>query len=242
MNNIDVQFEILKNCDAVSDWKNFSDVFPLIKENGVFWKRLQKLKLFNINSIIDLDWVEAIEHIDIDYTTILSNDYNTMSETMLKLLLSKNAQIDGDDPCPLVRAIEKNNFDLVKLLIKYQASINCDEGKETYYPPLHAACVVNNVDSVNYLLEHGADPNIQGWNLLDTYLFDYEHDECYINLDTTDCITPLFTAIRNKNVAMVQLLLSYGADKTHEAMVSLYTPRMLAGMSTDPIIRNLLLK
>ena len=238
MNNIDIQFEILKKCDDVADWKHFSDVFPLIKENAVFWTMLQKLKLFNINSIIDLDWLEAIQHIDIDYTNVLSNDYNTMSESMLTLLLSKNAQLDDDYSRPLVRAIEKNNYDLVKLLIKYQASINGNEEK-VLNPPLHAACECNNIDIVKYLLENGANPNIQGWNFLGTFEFESETEEWYLDRGAIDYITPLFIAIREKNSTIIQLLLSYGADKTYKALVSGLTPMKVVCMLFDPSIRAL---
>jgi ankyrin repeat protein len=247
MDNPDIHFEILKHLDAVIDWKHFSDAFPSVKQEPIFWKRLQKIKLFDIINVIELDWLEAIKNINIDYTYILLNDYNNISETMLQLLLSKNARIEGENISysPLVLAIANNNYKLVKLLIKYKAPINPSETDIFYDAPLHAACSLNSTNIVRYLLEHGADPNVVGWAEINTVIpYNWSHEEFYDDVYglvvVEDTATPIFIAILKENVEIIRLLLEFGADKTYESHQYSETPMTLALRSKNKNVIDLL--
>jgi ankyrin repeat protein len=60
---------------------------------------------------------------------------------------------------PIVYAAENGNLELVKILLAYGANPNeCCCSCET---SLHAAIIGKHVSVVEYLLDHGADPNIK---------------------------------------------------------------------------------
>ena len=87
----------------------------------------------------------------------------------------------------LIYSIMENNFELLKLFIKYGGNPNADEYTRT---ALSAAIENNNFDIVKYLLDAGADPNLK-----------IRHKG----------LTPLQLAQRESTENIVSLLISYGA-------------------------------
>jgi ankyrin repeat protein len=106
-------------------------------------------------------------------------------KTVIEILISNGANIDaesGDGSTPLSIAALYHHQETAQLLIEYGAVINSD-----------IAIMLENHELVKHYLDLGLDPNSKiqkGSNKGETYLL---------------------TAITTKNIAMVELLLNYGA-------------------------------
>lgn len=115
---------------------------------------------------------------------------------------------------PLTSAIEDGTFEIVKLLIKYGASVRTLPGSRS---PLLYAIELPDEEIVSYLIEHGADVNEtydNGW-------------------------TPLHYAVHWKYIGMANLLLTHGADKSTTA-INGYTPLDIAVKNQDAEMVELL--
>lgn len=120
---------------------------------------------------------------------IMNND--TMG--VINLLKDSNTIVHPKYPnkyntSPLHMALKKENYEIVKLLLKHKADPNLPDISN--YKPIHLASKIRNTKFLNLLLEFGADPNIQnGYGK-----------------------TPLFIASREGNIESVLLLIKYGAN------------------------------
>lgn len=113
---------------------------------------------------------------------------------IVRYLLGCNMPVDltdADEKTPLYYAVEEAKVDVVKELVKHQATINI-LGRGN--PFIRACeCSYDSCDIVEFLLESGADINAL----------------CDINE------TPLYGALRQGNIAATRLLLTLGADINH---------------------------
>ncbi|OUM60514.1 hypothetical protein PIROE2DRAFT_63098 [Piromyces sp. E2] len=74
--------------------------------------------------------------------------------TMIESILSHGAdvnQLDSENKIPLIHAIEKENIDLIRLLIKYNADVTCT--MPNGYTPIKYACIKNNTNNTNIVNE-----------------------------------------------------------------------------------------
>ncbi len=101
-------------------------------------------------------------------------------------------------------SIRHSDIEMMKLLIDKGADINVQGGSIRGMTPLHYAVLLSEgeTDCVEFLLEHGADPNIKGRDFK-------------IGI-TNKSETPLRLASRNKYQDVVDLLISYGAIQEDE--------------------------
>lgn len=157
---------------------------------------------------------------------------------MATLLLNHGASIDTVDqrkmtPLMLATTTSPNNaprLDLIKLLLEKGAKINTqtDAGSA-----LHTACRSGSIETINFLLERGADPALrdkQGETPLQaciasSYRFGRENAELPIdkllakgvdiNTANQNGMTMLDSAIQSNNRKLVEKLLSLGADANH---------------------------
>lgn len=107
---------------------------------------------------------------------------------------------------PLILAIQKNNFDIVKLLVENGVDINA---RDSYgQTPLMYAAAKNYCHILKYLLAHNAE----------------------INLKTPEGVTALKCAVHNKHLAAIRILLDYGADTANEEIT---IPEKNASTSND---------
>jgi uncharacterized protein len=90
---------------------------------------------------------------------------------------------------PLYFAVEKRRHEIVALLIESRADVNLRAGRHGY-PPLFAAIENDDRTALQYLLGHGADPNLRG-------------------LNATALMHAVFI---NRDPEIVRLLLDHGAD------------------------------
>ena len=148
-----------------------------------------------------------------------------------RLLMKNPGQVNaqgGRNLFPLQAALYKRHFHVANLLFRYGAVVDVQGDDQN--TPLYAASGQGLVDTVRWLLDHGADPNARGdpswprapifyavfamqFEVVQTLL---EHN-ADINLQSTDGETPLYwvfskSGSREKFTDMVRLLLKHGAD------------------------------
>lgn len=122
------------------------------------------------------------------FNAIEKNDLNAIKKIVNENNIIINSKREKDRKTPILLAAEKNNINIIELLINNEADINImdKEGKT----PLLEAVKNDNYELVKLLLDNGAEPN------LDLFAFN----------------TPLVAAIKNQNLKMVNLLLENGAN------------------------------
>jgi len=83
------------------------------------------------------------------------------------------------------------SIEIIEVLLRSGAdpNITCQMKNGDVVSPLICACQLENIEQVQMLLEHGADPNL---------------------------LSPLHTAIKLGNESLVELLLDYGADSEYQ--------------------------
>lgn len=121
------------------------------------------------------------------------------SEEMARLLINDGADVKTADKrgrTPLSATIESENLPLAKLLLKKGAEINIF-GKAhqlAYNSPLQWAISQEQIETVRFLLENGADPNA-----------------VYVNPRNSLNVAPLCMAAQQGNIDCARLLLKHGA-------------------------------
>ena len=148
-----------------------------------------------------------------------------------RLLMKHPGQVNargGRNLFPLQAALYNRHFHVANLLFRYGAVVDVQGDDQN--TPLYAASGQGQVDTVRWLLDHGADPNARGdpgWPRAPLFYAVYamrfevvqtllEHN-ADINLQSTKGETPLdwvfsHCGSREKFMDMVQLLLEHGAD------------------------------
>lgn len=142
---------------------------------------------------------------DNDGRTVLNHAINNSPEIVQALLDAKtnpNTE-DKSGRTPLSYAVEKDNSEVVKLLLTAKADPNLG----TLDTPLLCAIHNNDVLSAELLLLAGANPNATGrttWNIT-------INGTTYMG-GPTPPVSPLYLAVSMNQLPMVQLLLKYKAD------------------------------
>ncbi|KAI4455209.1 molting protein mlt-4 [Holotrichia oblita] len=140
--------------------------------------------------------------------------YNT---EMVEMLLNANANVNivnesGDTP--LHKAVSARNEDAVRLIVQHQADVSVTNCRQE--TPLYIAVVNEQIAIMKILLnliEDGAPPvNLVVKNATETDGNISLKYKMYVNVESLSGDTPLFCAIRKKNVEMVEILLENGAD------------------------------
>jgi ankyrin repeat protein len=152
------------------------------------------------------------------------------NKEIIELLLKHNADPNIKSKgklsrTPLQDAVSQGNKDIIKLLLKYNADVNAigvgnNKGEE--WTPLFQAVIKENKEIVELLLKHNADPDIRTKNLLRTPLHEavirekeeivklllkYKADP---NIAQKDGLTPIYSAVSNKNYKIIKLLINNG--------------------------------
>jgi ankyrin repeat protein len=155
--------------------------------------------------------------------TLLHYAVENMDGGLLKEMVKAGAAIDAQnntDETPLIKAVEFENYQFATYLLNHGASVDMqdDEG----YAPLHYATIDNDVKMAKLLLRKGASVHTvteaeetplhhavrYGYDKLVLLYLDYGAN---INQES-ECGTPMFQAIGQGRLDMVDFLLERGAD------------------------------
>ena len=122
-------------------------------------------------------------------------------------------------------AIINKNLECVKLLLDLGIDVNCSSRGKLYESiPINLAILAKDVEIFKLLLENGAFLNLKTKLDVTTLHFAVESNQNYfveeilkrkVDVDVESsilCSMPISTAIINKNLECVKLLLEYGAD------------------------------
>ncbi|CAF1260401.1 unnamed protein product [Didymodactylos carnosus] len=142
------------------------------------------------------------------------------------------------------------NLPIVQTLVEHGANIN--HWTKLHSTPLRAACFFNSFDVAKYLIDHGADVNIQHTSMSDTCLMlaSYKgyleickyllEKGCKVNMTDNDGSTALHCATEQDHLVVVQCLIDNGADISIKNRWG-FTPLMLAALTPNEDIANYLI-
>lgn len=135
----------------------------------------------------------------------------------------------------IVEAAKEGDLKTVKTILA-QDSTKLNALDEDKYTPLHWSCIRAHWDVAKYLIEQGADPNIQGGDGGTPLNWAVHHDDVEIiklmiakgaklNIQNQWGMTELHTAIWRGNIHVVDYLLEQGSDpmiKTKEGWTAMH--------------------
>ncbi|MDP0588118.1 MAG: ankyrin repeat domain-containing protein [Candidatus Endonucleobacter bathymodioli] len=135
----------------------------------------------------------------------------------------------------LSAAIPSGNNKLIELLIG--AGVNVNSYDNNNNTPLHQAVRCSHLNIVKTLLMAGAEVDCIGSHIIPDQGYDWIQEKAY---DSGDHISPLQTAILNKNIKIVNVLLDSKANPNYYNNGT-STPLLLAiHIKSDPIVKALL--
>lgn len=149
---------------------NPGDIRNFIKENGVGWTGYEKCTLLMVACDIGLPGAAKVTvecGVDINQPDCYGNaplhqavecEYNEIANYLIDQGVDVNLRNTSGET-PLIIACQGiTNLPIAKRLVEADAKVNVvDESGST---ALYSACVMEDEELVNYLLEKGADPNI----------------------------------------------------------------------------------
>jgi ankyrin repeat protein len=128
--------------------------------------------------------MRAIKHDELKTALHLAIEQN--HRDVVKALLDRSPEVDAQDSSgftPLHFAVSKGYFDIATMLLSHGADINRPSGKRGS-TLLHHHTQKDNIDAVEFLLDHKANPNILNKKMK----------------------TPMYYAIKNSNPEIISLL------------------------------------
>lgn len=198
-------------------------ILRLVSEIGSFFvAAIEKGLLDLVKSLLAKGVSPNIYSLD-DHTPLsIATKCNNLE--IVNLLLEKGATANvkcgsGIWKTPLYIAIEKGCLEIAKVLLVNNADTNFQESSHGW-TALQFAAMHNKLDEVKLLLEHNTDPNFIGWSGK----------------------APLHSAVAEKHVEIVQILLQNGADPNIESHGDYLRPLHYAAEADHLEILNLLLE
>lgn len=244
------------NNDHALNWATFSGKIPVMKlliekDANLFLKSKHgkavdvALRLWHHDSVANVFRTTKIARLLTKkeqklVTAILENDLKK-TEKLLKKGLSANTKDQLETPI-LQLAAQQGNYELVKLLIKYDANVN--EMNRVGQTPLAWAARFEHVAIVELLLKSGADPNVTGNTYQLTPLIGTAVNgnvaigslliQNGATIDTKDVVnnaSALHWTLWYKHEAFAKLLINHNADYTYKALDNTYSAYDVAKLS-----------
>ncbi|XP_008557830.1 putative ankyrin repeat protein RF_0381 [Microplitis demolitor] len=194
MNDLEKYFDVMNSMKK----GNTQKVIDIVEEFGLSFCSLLDDGYKLLSVAVEKNQVEMVANL-LHYDAKVNSDRDIMSllqiaainnnTTIFKMLLERGATINYshiyNKKSPIKLAIEHNNIDIVRLIVKHK-----NFGKKYDPSLLHMAVKNNNLEMVRLLLETGADVN------------EYDDNES----------APIHEAVVYCTNDILQLLLDYGAD------------------------------
>ena len=163
----------------------------------------------------------------------------------IKFLINNGAVVnvfDSSGNTPIHNACHGPSIEIIKFLALNKADVNATNNQGV--APLHNLCVSGKNEYVEFLISAGANINIfcpslgtplhgacahKKFQIAKMLLEAGANTEIAMAID--DCeATPLDIAIKNKDILMVSLLLSYGANNFNQSKIPSDTPKYITDM------------
>ena len=196
----ELHFTLLNKMNTLEEWKNYSEVYPHLTADDYFWKKLMvKFPDLTVKNYQAIHWADALDYVDFKFTLVYA--YETDNAKLAKQVLDYGGNVYQmyDNTFLFFIIMRHGKFDMARVFLDKGFDINTvdnDQNALLYWQTALMHCVeFNNIESVKFLLERGADVNI----VLDTYWF---------SALTTFCIN--YPSLQND--AMLRVLTDYGAD------------------------------
>lgn len=183
-------------------------------------KRRSLLHTFGIGALLSM---VRLAHADVatDWQTAIIRDNFVTVRKLLQQGLDPNTQ-DANGSPSLVKAMQLESLRVAQELLQARG-IQIDVPNASGETALMQACIKGHIDMVRQLLKMGAKLNHPGWTPLHyAASADTEHSveiaalllehHAYIDAESPNKSTPLMLAAQYGSEAMVNLLLSAGAD------------------------------
>lgn len=254
---------ILVKCLNLSIQQDMQKIARLLIKNGVysqdeqvFFYMFEKNDMEIINILTKKECSSKLSKLQ--KLKLLSSAVGNNYFEIAKLLLERGFHVGFLDhyyESPLLKAVERNNVKMIKLLLKY-VPVNRRENKPYFSFALGSACSDNKMSVVEELLKHKVDPNADSWHkwgdrplhLACRSYFMYNNlemielllkNEADVNKPNKAMETPLHLAIHHPEV--IQLLAQHGAMIDAKSGFSEGTPLHLAAANgEDDSVRLLL--
>lgn len=201
-------------------------------KNGINYLIENYFKQLNIKTILSiLDDGNIIEKYisknkkkpKLDELLLLVCEHNKIKNVKKLIQLGVNIEIESEDGFkPLMIAIKNKNLEMVKLLVSEGAKLgeSVDKKNRVKITPLIYSILENEYDIFKYLIEKGADINLQSpiyygvgesnKPMIKTLL--EEGVKLDINIEG---VTPMILAILSKDLEIIKMLIEKGADLSY---------------------------
>lgn len=155
------------------------------------------------------------------FKAVEANDIEAV-ESALNNGANPNAVNEGGST-PIFYVVNSDQPNIVRLLIAHGADVNYATPGDNAFTPLRGACIRGNIESINILLDGGANPNLQIGAMRASVLFDAILSQrvevvrlllsrsANPNLKRWDGKSPLAYAIEKKNETIIEMLKAVGA-------------------------------
>jgi hypothetical protein len=209
----EMHYNILMQMENVEDWKNYSLVYPHLVDD-YFWRKLiVRFPNLTQNDLTRISWDSARNMVDFNFTLKKAIETNNVQLANQVLMCGGNAyEKDYASNLYFYKLVVNERFDMARVFINNGFNINSIfEGRT----PLMYSIMRSNINSINFLLDNGADVNTA------------------VLKDKKTPSPPPFSALSEfcykypfpKQQVILQLLLQHGADynlKNYNNQVALH--------------------
>ena len=193
----EVHFFLLVQMTTAEEWKNYSEAYPHLATDDYFWKKLMvKFPKLTADECHTMNWVDALHHVDFNFTLIHAFETNNIQLTRRVLDYGGNVYQQYQDNLLFLAIIRQHYFDMARLFLK--KGFDIDMSYRGTFTVLIYCIMSNDVEGVTFLLDSGANVNAV---MVDPIAWPYSALFAF-------CISCFY----QPNDDMLQVLTDYGVD------------------------------